>query len=170
MTIRNIKAMIAALLLALLVCFGAVMGGQGNLSAFAATDVQTAYENTNVLDNLEGSTIGGKTFDITDYPHNDIGNPQIISLVEFCYSYYADRQSDYGLYVYVYKLCRAVLLAYGVPALVVFGHAPGLGCTAVRSHPRAALSAIHALAQKVGVVGDMVAVAVGVYPLFATLE
>ena len=46
MTIRNIRAMIAALLLSLLVCFGAVMGGQGNLSAFAATDVQTAYENT----------------------------------------------------------------------------------------------------------------------------
>ena len=103
MTIRNIKAMFAALLLALLVCFGAVMGGQGNLSAFAATDVQTAYENTNVLDNLEGSTIGGKTFDIADYPHNDTGKPQIISLVEFCYSYYADRQSDYGLYVYVYN-------------------------------------------------------------------
>lgn len=64
MTIRNIRAMIAAFLLVLLVCFGAVMGGQGYLSAFAATDVQTAYENTNVLDNLEGSTIGGKEFDI----------------------------------------------------------------------------------------------------------
>ena len=97
MTIRNIKAMFAAMLLCLLVCFGAVMGGQGNLSAFAATDVQTAYENTNVLDNLEGSTIGGKTFDIADYPHNDNGKPQVISLVEFCYSYYADRQADFGL-------------------------------------------------------------------------
>lgn len=66
MTLRNMKAMFAAVLLVLLVCFGAVMGGQGFLSAFAATDVQTAYENTNVLDNLEGSTIGGKPFDITD--------------------------------------------------------------------------------------------------------
>ena len=103
MTIRNIRAMIAALLLSLLVCFGAVMGGQGNLSAFAATDVQTAYENTNVLDNLEGSTIGGKEFDIADYPHSDSGVPQVISLVEFCYSYYADRQADFGLYVYVYN-------------------------------------------------------------------
>ena len=103
MTIRNIRTMFAALLLALLVCFGAVMGGQGFLSAFAATDVQTAYENTNVLDNLEGSTIGGKEFDIADYPHNDSGKPQIISLVEFCYSYYADKQEDFGLYVYVYN-------------------------------------------------------------------
>lgn len=103
MTLRNMKAIFAAVLLVLLVCFGAFTGGQGNLSAFAATDVQTAYENTNVLDNLEGSTIGGKTFDIADYPHSDSGKPQIISLVEFCYSYYADRQSDYGLYVYVYN-------------------------------------------------------------------
>ena len=103
MTIRSIKARLAAFLLVLLVCFGAVMGGQGFLSAFAATDVQTAYENTNVLDNLDGATIGGKAFDIADYPHNDEGRPQIISLVEFCYSYYADKQSDFGLYVYVYN-------------------------------------------------------------------
>ena len=103
MTIRSIKVKIAALLLAVLVCFGVVMGGQGNLSAFAATDVQMAYENTNVLDNLDGATIGGKTFDIADYPHNDEGRPQVISLVEFCYSYYADKQGDFGLYVYVYN-------------------------------------------------------------------
>ena len=103
MTIRSIKVKIAALLLAVLVCFGVVMGGQGFLSAFAATDVQTAYENTNVLDNLDGATIGGKAFNIADYPHNDEGRPQVISLVEFCYSYYADKQGDFGLYVYVYN-------------------------------------------------------------------
>ena len=103
MTIRSIKVKVAAFLLVLLVCFGAVMGGQGFLSAFAATDVQTAYENTNVLDNLEGATIGGKAFDIADYPHDDEGRPQVISLVEFCYSYYADKQGDFGLYVYVYN-------------------------------------------------------------------
>ena len=103
MTIRSIKVKVVAFLLVLLICFGAVMGGQGFLSAFAATDVQTAYENTNVLDNLDGATIGGKTFDIADYPHNDEGRPQVISFVEFCYSYYADKQGDFGLYVYVYN-------------------------------------------------------------------
>ena len=79
------------------------MGGQGNLSAYASTDIQTAYENTDVLEDLEGATIGGKTFDLADYPHNSDGKPQMISFVEFCYSYYADKQSDYGLYVYVYN-------------------------------------------------------------------
>ena len=103
MTLRNIRKTAAAWLLVLLVCFGAVMGGQGNLSAFAATDVQTAYENTNVLDDLEGATIGGKTFDIADYPHDGDGKPQLISLAEFCYSYYVDKQGDFGLYAYVYN-------------------------------------------------------------------
>lgn len=103
MTLRNIRKKVAAWFLLLLVCFGAVMGGQGNLSAFAATDVQTAYENTNVLDDLEGSTIGGKTFDIADYPHDGDGKPQLISLAEFCYSNYADKQGDFGLYAYVYN-------------------------------------------------------------------
>ena len=103
MAIRNIRAKIFAIFLALLVCFGAAMGGQGNLSAYASTDIQTAYENTDVLENLEGATIGGKMFDLVDYPHNSDGKPQMISFVEFCYSYYADKQFDYGLYVYVYN-------------------------------------------------------------------
>ncbi len=66
-------------------------------------DIQSRYEQTNVINNLKGSTIGGKEFDIKDYPHNSNGAPQIISFVEFCYSYYADKQNDYGLYIYVYN-------------------------------------------------------------------
>ena len=92
-------------LLALALCVVTVMCGWGNLSAYAATDesVQATYENTNVLNNLKGATIGGKEFDLADYPHNSNGKPQIISFVEFCYSYYAEKQADYGLYVYVYN-------------------------------------------------------------------
>lgn len=66
-------------------------------------DVQTRYEQTNVMSNLNGSTVGGKAFDVKDYPHNANAKPQIISFVEFCYSYYADRQDDYGLYIYIYN-------------------------------------------------------------------
>jgi len=77
--------------------------GWGNLSAYADTDdsVQATYENTNVLNNLKGATIGGKEFDLADYPHNSKGKTQVISFVEFCYSYYAEKQADYGLYIYV---------------------------------------------------------------------
>jgi hypothetical protein len=92
-------------LLAFALCIVTVMCGWGNLSAYAVTDesVQATYESTNVLNNLKGATIGGKEFDLADYPHNSNGKPQIISFVEFCYSYYAEKQADYGLYVYVYN-------------------------------------------------------------------
>lgn len=92
-------------LLALALCIVTVLCGWGNLSAYAATDesVQATYENTNVLNNLKGATIGGKDFDLADYLHNSNGKPQVISFVEFCYSYYAEKQADYGLYVYVYN-------------------------------------------------------------------
>ncbi len=73
-------------------------------TAYAESDdVQRAYEQTNVMSNLKGSTIAGKPFDVKDFPHNANAKPQIISFVEFCYSYYADKQSDYGLYIYVYN-------------------------------------------------------------------
>lgn len=93
-------------ILTLFLCLIVVFCGQINLSASADTgtdSVQATYESTNVLNNLKGSTIGGKEFDLADYPHNSNGKPQIISLVEFCYSYYAEKQADFGLYVYVYN-------------------------------------------------------------------
>ena len=86
-------------------CVVMVFCGQVTLSASAdsAENVQAKYESTNVLNNLKGATIGGKEFDLADYPHNSKGKPQVISFVEFCYSYYAEKQSDYGLYIYVYN-------------------------------------------------------------------
>lgn len=92
-------------LLITVLCIVTVLCGQGNLSASAdSTDsVQSVYESTNVLNNLKGSTIGGKEFDFADYPHNSKGKPQVISFIEFCYSYYAEKQADYALYVYVYN-------------------------------------------------------------------
>lgn len=74
-------------------------------TAYADTDedIQTRYEQTNVMSNLKGSTIAGKAFDIKDYPHNANAKPQIISFVEFCYSYYAEKQDDYGLYIILYN-------------------------------------------------------------------
>ena len=73
-------------------------------TAYAESDdIQTRYEQTNVMSNLKGSTIGGKAFDVKDYPHNANAKPQIISFVEFCYSYYAEKQDDYGLYIILYN-------------------------------------------------------------------
>lgn len=73
------------------------------VNAQQSTPVQQAYENTEVLEDLQGSTIGGQPFSISDWPHDITANPQIISFTEFCYSYWADKQSDYALYLYVYN-------------------------------------------------------------------
>lgn len=98
MTKAKIHEYIMKLLLAVCIFVGTVIGGSVIPTAYAdSDDIQTRYEQTNVMSNLEGSTIGGKTFDVKDYPHNEAGSPQIISLVEFCYSYYGDRQDDYAL-------------------------------------------------------------------------
>lgn len=101
---KIIKRLIYIIIAAFL-CVVTVICGQVNLSAFADTvdGIRATYENTNVWDNLQGSTIGGNAFNIDDYPHNENGKPQMISFVEFCYSCYSDKQDDFGLYIYVYN-------------------------------------------------------------------
>lgn len=91
--------------LALLLCVGIALCGFGGGSAYAETSVgiQAEYERTDALADLRGATIAGKEFDVTNYPHNENSSPQLLSFVEFCYSYYSNKQSDYGLYVYVYN-------------------------------------------------------------------
>ncbi len=94
--IKLIVLLLLALVILSLIC--------GNIStAFASTDDVLQFDSTNVLDDLKGSTIGGKSFDLADYPYDEKVKPQIIGLVEYCYSYYESRQSNYGLYVYIYN-------------------------------------------------------------------
>ena len=69
--------------------------------AYAATDLN--IDSTNVLDDLNGSTIGGKEFNLVDYPYDENSKTQVISFSEYCYSYYSKNQGNYGLYVYVYN-------------------------------------------------------------------
>lgn len=61
------------------------------------------YENTNVLEDLKGSTINGKDFSLWEYGFNAFKETQVISFVEYCYSFYPTKQNNYNLYVYVYN-------------------------------------------------------------------
>ena len=88
----------AAILFVSAYCSGAVV----RVSAEDLT-VSEAYEKQNVLDDLKGSTIGGQPFDLEDWQYNERGKMQIISFVEFCYSFYEAKQDDFGLYIYVYN-------------------------------------------------------------------
>lgn len=60
------------------------------------------FESGDVLQDLKGAQIAGKEFTTADYPQDNNGRPQILSLSEFGYSASGD-QTDYGLYLYVYN-------------------------------------------------------------------
>lgn len=70
--------------------------------AFAA-EREISYDTTNVLDDLTSSTANGEPFDIIDYPFDESKEAQVISFVEYCYSYKANLRDNYGLYIYVYN-------------------------------------------------------------------
>ena len=87
----------AALVMVLVTLFGVFSTtayGAGNGSSF---------HDTNVLDDLLSSTVNGKPFDVRDYPFDETGEVQVISFIEYCYSYKANQRDNYGLYIYVYN-------------------------------------------------------------------
>lgn len=102
MTIKSIRRILiafsAVLVLLLSVTFQSV-----KVYAAESSSVQANFESQNVSDDLEGATIAGKPFEKQDYSYNSDGSPQVLSLVEFCYSYDSARQSDFGLYLYIYN-------------------------------------------------------------------
>lgn len=103
----NSNKLLITWLLAIVLCLCAVTFPVAPLIARAEgnenPESQTGYESTNVLDDLNGSTIHGKPFALQDYPYDESGVPTVISFVEYCYSYYTGRQQNYGLYVYIYN-------------------------------------------------------------------
>ena len=76
--------------------------GVFSTTAYAAGN-GSSFHDTNVLDDLLSSTVNGKPFDVRDYPFDETGEVQVISLIEYCYSYKANQRDNYGLYIYVYN-------------------------------------------------------------------
>ena len=88
---------VAALVMVLVTLFGVF-----STTAYAAGN-GSSFDNTKVLDDLLTSTVNGKPFDIRNYPFDENGEVQVISLIEYCYSYKANQRDNYGLYIYVYN-------------------------------------------------------------------
>lgn len=91
---------ILAFILAMLLLFTSIGGGVLHASAASAED---EFKSSDVLDDLVGATVGGKAFDMLDYPYDPAGSLRVISFTEYCYSYAANKQDDYGLYLYIYN-------------------------------------------------------------------
>lgn len=64
---------------------------------------ESAFEKQNVMEDLKGSSINGKEFTLSDYGFDVNRETQVFSFLEYRYSFYADKQAEYGLYVYVYN-------------------------------------------------------------------
>lgn len=98
-TVRTIAIYIFAAVLAVFCLFTA--SAQSFL--YARADNALTFDGTNVLDDLEGATIDGEPFRLTDYAPNAYAKTDVILLSEYCYGYYGNMRNNYGLYVYVWN-------------------------------------------------------------------
>lgn len=72
-----------------------------NSVVLAETSVN--FDSTDVMDDLSSCVIDGKAFDINDYPKDPYGTLQVLTFVEYCYSFYENNNGNYGLYIYLYN-------------------------------------------------------------------
>ena len=100
--IRKIGSVFAALFLMLFTVISTIWGGR-NSALVAYADGAPEYDGTNVLEDLEGGEIDGKAFALNDYPFDEDRDTAVLLFAEYCYSFYFDKQGNYGLYLYVYN-------------------------------------------------------------------
>lgn len=97
-----LKRVIISALLSVAIIFTA-FGGLYASAAFAYAAEEYPFDETNVMDDLQSSTVNGKKFDILDYVFDENKRLQIINFVEFNYSYRSSARENYALYIYVYN-------------------------------------------------------------------
>lgn len=69
-----------------------------------ACDNNLKFDNTSIFDDLYGSKDdNGNEFDLSNYPIDKDGELQFFSFVEYGYSYYANYEKNYALYLYLYN-------------------------------------------------------------------
>lgn len=69
-----------------------------------AGDNDLKFDNTSIFDDLYGSKDdNGNEFDLSNYPIDKDGELQFFSFVEYGYSYYANYEKNYALYLYLYN-------------------------------------------------------------------
>lgn len=68
-----------------------------------ATDNKASFDETYVLDDLNGMIINNKQFTVNDYPRKVSGDFELLNLVEFAYTYDKKYSGNYALYAYVYN-------------------------------------------------------------------
>lgn len=98
---KSIKRHIGAVLLSVFFLFAFLL--PPTVSGVAHAENAAEFEKTNVLDDLMESEIDGEPFSLEKYAFDKRKETQVFSFAEFCYSFYENRQADYGLYLYIYN-------------------------------------------------------------------
>lgn len=97
---KTITAWMLSVLLGAGLFFPALTGGA---VAYADGSLAEKFEETNVLDDLTGSTIDGQKFNAAEYKITLGKDTALLHLAEFCYAKDTALQGDWGLYLYVYN-------------------------------------------------------------------
>ncbi|MCM1195149.1 MAG: hypothetical protein NC332_04360 [Firmicutes bacterium] len=88
-------------LILVIVLIASCLGSGLTSVAFAATPI--AFDNTDVLDDLNDSRIAGEQFDAANYGYSKERQAQVLTFAEYGFNYDSDKQNYYGLYAYVYN-------------------------------------------------------------------
>lgn len=86
--------------LAVVMAFGIVFTAMPYAAYAAGSGLN--FDTTDVLDDLNGAD----NFNILNYPYDGTGrvkHPEILNVVEYCYSYRTNMRDNYGLYLYLYN-------------------------------------------------------------------
>lgn len=100
--LKRILIILITLLIPPLIIFG-VSGG-----VYAAAETEEK-ESSGIMRELSGLTIDGKKFNADNYPALGFGNPHILYLNEVGYNYYANKQDNYQLTLYIYNPAQLAL-------------------------------------------------------------
>lgn len=95
---NKILSLIAILFLSILIIMTGVCP-----TYVRADNTAPKFDETNVLYDLEDMTLDGKKFSLEEYNFDTKKDTQILSFVEYCYSFYEEKQDDFGFYVYIYN-------------------------------------------------------------------
>ncbi|MEG9430637.1 MAG: hypothetical protein VZQ61_06940, partial [Christensenellaceae bacterium] len=76
-----------------------VLSSANAFDARAAIDPSIKLDSSDVLSDLRSDS----SFNLNNYPFDEDSELKLISFNEYCYSFYANLQANYGLYVYIYN-------------------------------------------------------------------
>ena len=101
---KRIKKIWISLLLVFVCVFSFAIAPFGSSYTYTARAESVAeFELRNVLDDLENSYINGEDFSLKNYNFDATKKTQVISFLEYGYSFYKNLQGNFGLYFYVYN-------------------------------------------------------------------